>query len=118
MKSLYLLLILSVLISVSLESFSSSFAIIKQRKEELKTKLAVCINEKGSETLKKFFENIKSKRVKYIFENDIISLNEVDKKTYEECKKGLISEYEKLKQDISENRKRWMKKKITNSLNL
>ncbi len=81
----FLVLFLSFLVCISSESFSSK---IKKQREEIKLALSACIQQNGSETLKKIYGKLKGKSLSYILKEGLKNIDEEDKKQFEECKKA------------------------------
>ena len=89
MKSIFILLVFAILFAASSENLLGD---IKKKRQEIIDKFKACIEEKGSNEVKAFYQN--SKDIKYVIKNASKMLkSKEDRKTIINCNNEMLKQF-------------------------
>ena len=86
----FLILILINLALSFRNSSSINFENLKEKRKQLLDKLFECLNDLGTETLKKIIDENKERKIIDILKNHRVSLSDKDKNAIRECRKQIL----------------------------
>ena len=101
----FLLLILFACITSQLSSGKHSIIEeVKKRRQERNEKIISCINEKGSENLKRIFNENKSQKLGIILRENKESVTHEDRNVFKECRRKVLLDLQLIKEPLTANK--------------